>query len=148
LKRQPGLGRNFKKQGDFMSLTVTEDLKELAREGNISHDEFINCIQHSLPRAWQVIEGLADVLRTQPALAQAIHAPLHMEDEQRGQLLRLMASSSMRAAVEQHYGLRFEFQNCHKTAAFRQDAIGSEEHRHFISPEAQILAQAPEFVDC
>jgi uncharacterized protein len=131
-----------------MSLTVTEDIKELAREGNLSLDEFINCIQHSLPRAWQVIEGLADELRRQPTLTHAIHAPLHMEDEQRGQLLRLLASSSMKAAIERHYGLRFEFQNCHKTAAFRPNEVESEEHRHFISPEAQILAQMPELVDC
>jgi hypothetical protein len=131
-----------------MSLTVTEELKELAREGNLSLGEFIVCIQHSLPRAWQVIEGLADELRSQPSFTHAIHAPLHMEDEQRGQLLRLMASSSMRSAIEQYYGLRFEFQNCHKTAAFHPETIGSEEHRHFISPEAQILAQAPELVDC
>jgi hypothetical protein len=131
-----------------MSLTVTAELKDLAREGNLSLDEFISCIRHSLPQAWHVIEGLADELRSQPTLAHAIHAPRHMEDEQRGQLLRLLASSSMKAAVELHYGLRFEFQNCHKTAAFRPDAIGSEEHLHFISPEAQILAQAPGLVDC
>jgi len=131
-----------------MSLTVTAELKELAREGNLPLDEFINCIRHSLPRAWQVVEGLADALRRQPSLTHAIHAPRHMEDEQRGQLLRLMASSSMRVAVERFYGLRFEFQNCHNTAAFRQNAVGSAEHRRFTSPEAQILAQAPELVDC
>jgi hypothetical protein len=131
-----------------MSLTVTAELKGLAREGSLSLDEFITCIRLSLPRAWQVVEGLADALRSQPSLVHAIHAPGHMEDEQRGQLLRLMASSSMRTAVERHYGLRFEFQNCHKTAAFRPEAVGSEEHLHFVSPEAQILAQAPELVDC
>lgn len=67
---------------------------------------------------------------------------------QRGQLLRLMASSSMRAAVQHHFGLRFEFQNCHNVAAFRLDAIGSPEHRRFVLPEAQIRAQSPELVDC
>jgi NucS shadow ORF len=131
-----------------MSLTVTAELKELAREGNLPLDEFINCIRRSLPRAWQVIDELAAELRSQQSLTHAIHAPRQMEDEQRGQLLRLMASSSMRAAVERFYGLRFEFQNCHNTAAFRQNAVGSAEHRRFTSPEAQILAQAPELVDC
>jgi NucS shadow ORF len=131
-----------------MSLTVTADLKQIARDGALPFDEFINCIRHSLPRAWQVIEGLADALRGQQSLTHAIYAPRHMEDDQRGELLRLMASSSMRAAVERFYGLRFEFQNCHVTAAFRPDAVGSEEHRRFISPEAQILAQVPELVDC
>jgi hypothetical protein len=131
-----------------MSLTVTADLKKIARDGDLPLDEFINCIRHSLPRAWQIIEGLAEELRCRQSLTHAIHAPRHMEDDQRGQLLRLMASSSMRAAVEQFYGLRFEFQNCHVTAAFRPDAVGSEKHRRFISPEAQILAQSPELVDC
>jgi hypothetical protein len=131
-----------------MSLTVTAELKELARDGALPLDEFINCIRRSLPRAWQVIDELAAELRRQQSLTHAIHAPRQMEDEQRGQLLRLMASSSMRAAVERHYGLRFEFQNCHNTAVFRLNAVGSEEHRRFTSPEAQILAQAPELVDC
>jgi hypothetical protein len=131
-----------------MSLTVTADLKQMARDGALTADEFINCIKHSLPRAWQVIEGLAGELLSRRSLTHAIHAPIHMEDEQRGQLLRLMASSSMRDAVERYYGLRFEFQNCHNTAAFRQNAVGSPEHRRFISPEAQILAQSPELVDC
>jgi hypothetical protein len=131
-----------------MSLTVTAELKQMARDGVLPLDEFINCINHSLPRAWQVIEGLAAELRSQQSLTHAIHAPRHMEDEQRGQLLRLMASSSMRAAVERFYGLRFEFQNCHVTAAFRPDAVGSEEHRRFISPEGQIFAQSPELLDC
>jgi hypothetical protein len=131
-----------------MSLTVTAELKELARDGAMPQDEFINCIRHSLPRAWQVIDGLAGELRSHQSLTHAIHAPRNMEDEQRGQLLRLMASSSMRGAVERHYGLKFEFQNCHNTAAFRQNAVGSPEYRRFISPEAQILAQSPELVDC
>jgi hypothetical protein len=131
-----------------MSLTVTAELKEMAREGDLSLVEFINCVRHSLPRAWQVIEGLAGELRSRQSLTHAVHAPRHMEDEQRGQLLRLMASSSMRTAVERHYGLRFEFQNCHNTAAFRTEAVGSPEYRRFISPEAQILAQSPELVDC
>ncbi|HEY7183386.1 MAG TPA: SCO5389 family protein [Blastocatellia bacterium] len=131
-----------------MSLAVTAELKELAREGDLSLDEFINCVRRSLPRAWQVIEGLASELRERPSLAHAIHAPRHMDDEQRGQLLRLMASSSMRAAIDRHCGLRFEFQNCHNTAAFRPDAIGSRQHLRFVSPEAQILAQSPELVDC
>jgi hypothetical protein len=131
-----------------MSLTVTAELKGLAREGNLSLDEFITCIRLSLPRAWQVVEGLADALRSQPSLTHAIHSQRRMGDEQRGQLLRLMASSSMRSAVERHYGLIFEFQNCHNMAAFRPEAVGSEEHRRFISPEAQILAQTPELVDC
>jgi NucS shadow ORF len=131
-----------------MSLTVTTELKQLARGGNLPLDEFIGCIKDSLPRAWQVIEELASTLNREQQLTHAIHAPLQMEDEQRGQLLRLMASSSMRNAVERHYEMKLEFQNCHNTAVFRPNAVGSDEHRRFVSPEAQILAQSPELVDC
>jgi hypothetical protein len=52
------------------------------------------------------------------------------------------------ADIERFYGLKFEFRNCHVTAAFRTGAVGGEEHLSFISPEAQILAQSPELVDC
>ena len=131
-----------------MSLTVTNDMVQRAREGALSHEEFIRCVAQSLPRAFQLVERLVSELRAQPEQTHAVHAPVQMEDEQRGQLLRLIASSAMRHAIEQHYGLRFEFQNCHKLAAFRADAVGTPEHRAFVSAEAQILAQSPELVDC
>lgn len=131
-----------------MSLTVTDEIKERAQHGKLSQQEFIDCIAESLPRAWQIIEELTGELRDQQDQMHAVHAPLHMEDEQRGQLLRLFASSSMRGAVEEHFGLRLEFQNCHRAAAFRPAAVGSPIHRLFVSPEAQILAQSPELLDC
>jgi hypothetical protein len=131
-----------------MSLTVTNDVLQRAREGELGLDDFIDCIASSLPRAWQIVEKLTDELRAQQDLTHAVHAPQQMEDEQRGQLLRLFASSSMRSAIERHYGLRFEFQNCHKAAAFRDEAVGSPEHLFFVSAEAQVLAQSPELVDC
>ena len=37
------------------------------------------------------------------------------DEAARGQLLRLMASDAMRAAVERHYGVRLAFQNCHRS---------------------------------
>jgi trans-aconitate methyltransferase len=131
-----------------MSLTVTNDMLKSAQRGELTHEEFIACIAQSLPRAWEIVEKLVDELRSQSTLTHAVHAPEHMEDEQRNQLLRLLASSSMRSALEQHCGLRFEFQNCHKLAAFRDDAVGSPAYKYFVSPEAQILAQSPELVDC
>ena len=131
-----------------MSLTVTDDIVRRAREGELGREEFIACIAQSLPRAWQIVEKLTGELQGQQELTHAVHAPQNMEDEQRGQLLRLFASSSMRNAIERHFGMRFEFQNCHKAAAFRDDAVGSPEHLFFISAEAQVLAQSPELVDC
>jgi len=131
-----------------MSLTVTQDMKQRASSGTLTHKEFIECIKFSLPQAWQIVDKLVGELRENSALSHAIHAPKHMAEEQRGQLLRLLASSSMKAAVERSLGLKFEFQNCHKLAAFRPEAVGSPAHREFTSAEAQILAQSPELVDC
>lgn len=131
-----------------MSLTVSDDMVQRAQQRDLTLPQFIECIAQSLPLAWQVIEKLTGELRERSALTHAVHAPQHMDDVQRGQLLRLFASSSMRSAVERHFGLRLEFQNCHRAAAFRETAVGSPEHRFFVSPEAQILAQSPEMVDC
>jgi hypothetical protein len=64
----------------------------------------------------------------------------------RGQLLRLMASDAMRAAVERYYGVRLAFQNCHRAAVFRPSATAA--LAAFTSPRAQLLNQGPELVDC
>jgi hypothetical protein len=74
-------------------------------------------------------------------------APASRPDEAaRGQLLRLMVSDAMRAAVERRYGVRLAFQNCHRAAVFRPaEATALAE---FTSPRAQLLNQRPEFVNC
>jgi hypothetical protein len=131
-----------------MSLTVTQDLKQRASAGTMTQDEFIDCIKHSLPQAWQIVDQLVRELRSDDRVSHAVHAPKHMSEEQRGQLLRLVASSAMRAAVERATGLKLEFQNCHKLAAFRLEAVGLADHSEFVSAPAQILAQSPELVDC
>jgi hypothetical protein len=61
-------------------------------------------------------------------------------------LLRLMASDAMRGAVERHYGVRLAFQNCHRVAVFRPDAVTA--LAAFTSPRAQLLNQSPELVIC
>jgi hypothetical protein len=117
-----------------MSLTVNEEIVRHAQQGQLAPEEFVACIAQSLPRAWQIVEKLTGELQDQPKLTHTVHAPMQMEEEQRSQLLRLFASSSMRSAVERHFGMRLEFQNCHKAAAFREQAVGSTEHRFFVSP--------------
>ena len=64
----------------------------------------------------------------------------------RGQLLRLMASDAMRAAIERHYGVRLAFQNCHRAAVFRPDATAA--LAQFTSARSQLLNQRPELIDC
>ena len=46
-----------------MSLTVSPDLLDQARHGDIDDAAFTACIQTSLPYAWQVITGLTERMR-------------------------------------------------------------------------------------
>jgi hypothetical protein len=65
------------------------------------------------------------------------------DEESRGQLLRVMASDAMRAAIERRYGVRLAFQNCHRAAVFRPAALAE-----FTSPASQLQNQKPELVNC
>ncbi|HZE32551.1 MAG TPA: SCO5389 family protein [Actinoallomurus sp.] len=128
-----------------MSLTVSPQLLHQAQNGDVGDDAFVDCIRTSLPYAWQVITGLVDDLhRDGGAFADNQVPP--PDETARGQLLRMMASDAMRAALEKHFGVRLAFQNCHRAAAFRLDAEG--EYRAFVTARAQILNQKPELVDC
>ena len=102
-----------------MSLTVSPDLLDQARQGGqVDDTSFIDCIRVSLPYAWTMLSGLVSDLES--GTADFADNQLPPPDEAcRGQLLRLMASDSMRAAVERHYGVRLAFQNCHRAAVFR-----------------------------
>jgi hypothetical protein len=57
-----------------------------------------------------------------------------------------MASDTMRAAIERHYGVRPAFQNCHRAAVFRPEAAAA--LAEFTSARSQLLNQRPEFVNC
>ena len=128
-----------------MSLTVPADLLDRARHGEVDDAVFIDCIRGSLPYAWGVISGLVADLDAGEAEFADNQVPPPGEGA-RGQLLRLMASDAMRAAVERHYGVRLAFQNCHRAAVFRPDA--AEAYAEFTSVRSQILNQQPELVNC
>jgi hypothetical protein len=68
------------------------------------------------------------------------------DEAARGQLLRLMASDAMRAAVERRYGVRLAFQNCHRAAVFRPEAAAV--LAEFTSARSQLLNQSTELVNC
>jgi hypothetical protein len=128
-----------------MSLTVPAGLLEQARHGEVDDAAFIDCIRTSLPYAWGVISGLiADLHAASGDFADNQVAP--PDEASRGQLLRLMASDAMRAAIERHYDVRLAFQNCHRAAVFRPGAARA--HAEFTTARSQILNQRPEFVDC
>jgi len=129
-----------------MSLTVSPSLLEKAQQGEIQRGDFLACIKSSLPYAWHLIEGLADQLTQSQARFVDNQVP-PPDERARGQLLRMLSSYAMRAAIEEHFGVKLAFQNCHRVALFRRDSLG-QTYQEFISPRSQILNQKPELVDC
>lgn len=128
-----------------MSLSVSADLLDKARTGDVADREFIDCVRESLPYAWGVICGLADRLRAEGGDFADNQVP-PPDETARGQLLRLVGSDAMRGAVERHFGVRLAFQNCHRVALFQPTAEAA--YKEFVSPRAQLLNQSPELVDC
>jgi hypothetical protein len=128
-----------------MSLTVSPDLLQQARHGDVDDAAFTACIQASLPYAWQVISDLTGRLHATGAELADNHIP-PPDETARGQLLRMMASDAMRGAVERHFGVRLAFQNCHRAAVFRPGA--TQALAEFTTARSQILNQSPELTNC
>jgi hypothetical protein len=128
-----------------MSLTVSPDLLEKAQRGPVSDEDFVACIRDSLPYAWSVVTAVAERLAN-GGRRFADNQTEPPDEAARGQLLRLVGSDAMRAAVERHFNVRLAFQNCHRLAMF--DPAAHAEYREFISPRAQLLNQSPELVNC
>lgn len=128
-----------------MSLTVSPTLLDKAQRGPVSDDDFIACIRDSLPYAWSVVTDVAERL-ADGGRRFADNQTEPPDEKARGQLLRLVGSDAMRAAVERHFNVRLAFQNCHRLAMF--DPAAHAEYREFISPRAQLLNQSPELVNC
>jgi uncharacterized protein len=128
-----------------MSLTVSPDLLERAQRGPITDEDFVECIQHSLPYAWSVVSSLADQLRDRDGRV-AVHDSEPPDEASWGQLFRLVGSDAMRGAVERRFGVRMAFQNCCKVGFFTPDAEA--EYTEFISPRSQVLNQKPELINC
>jgi hypothetical protein len=128
-----------------MSLAVPADLLGRAQRGEVDDAAFLDCVRTSLPYAWNLIAGLITDLEAggDDFADNQVPPP---DEAARGQLLRLMASDAMRAAVERHYGVRLAFQNCHRAAVFRPGAAIA--LAEFTSARAQLLNQRPEFVNC
>lgn len=129
-----------------MSLDVSPVLLEQAQQGEVRTSDFLQCIHDSLPYAWNLIESLALRLRQGDDAFVDNQVPPPSEYE-RGQLLRVLSSDSMRNALEDHFGVKLAFQNCHRVALFRKDQLGAT-YQEFISPRSQLLNQSPELRDC
>lgn len=130
-----------------MSLDVSPDLLAAAERGAVSDDEFVACVRTSLPYAWEVISSVAADLEVSGS-GMADHEVPPPSEAERGQLLRALASDAIRGGLERHFGMRLAFQNCHRVAAFRPDAVDGDTYRAFVSPRGQLLNQSPELRDC
>ncbi len=130
-----------------MSLTVSPELLEQAERGHVDDDAFLACIRASLPYAYGLVERLAGELPTTDRDFADNQVP-PTDDAERGQLLRAVASTAIRGALERHFGVALAFQNCHRLAAFRPQAVDGEQYQRFVSAESQVLNQQPEFVNC
>lgn len=130
-----------------MSLTVSPELLADAQRGEVADEDFLACVQTSLPYAFDLISQLARRLeRGQVPFADNVEPPPN--DRAQGELLRAMSSDAIRAALERRFGVTLAFQNCHRVAAFAANARGSAQHQAFTSNQAQLLNQRPEFVNC
>lgn len=130
-----------------MSLDVAPHLLEQAEAGEVDQTAFADTVAASLPYAHTMVEKLAAELHADPA-KQFADNQIAPSEAERGQLLRALASDSIRGSLERRFAVKLAFQNCHRVAVFRPEAGYSEAYRRFTSERAQILNQSPEFRDC
>jgi hypothetical protein len=130
-----------------MSLNVAPELLAQAERGDIRDEDFVATVRDSLPYAYRLVAELVERLRSGTADFADNQTPPPSEAE-RGQLLRALASDSIRGSLERHFGVRLAFMNCHRLAVFRPEADGGPAHRRFVSTRSQIRNQSPEFRDC
>jgi len=131
-----------------MSLDVPTAMINAAELGEIDDAAFVAVVRDSLPYAWQVVSAAVGDLVVEPRAEYAEHAVPPPYEAARGQLLRALASDSIRGALERHFGVRLAFQNCCTTRAYKSEAVGGASYREFTSPRAQVLNQTPELRDC
>jgi hypothetical protein len=130
-----------------MSLDVSPQLLAQAEQGDIREEDFVATVRDSLPYAYRLIAGLAgDLQGSEREFADNLTPP--PSEAERGQLLRALASDSIRGSLERHFGVTLAFQNCHRVAAFRPGAESGATYAKFTSTRSQILNQSPEFRDC
>lgn len=131
-----------------MSLTVPPSLLQAAESGPVDDDAFVSCVRESLPYAWQTVSRVAAELKSSDDAEFADNVIPPPTEDERGQLLRALASDAIRSSLERHFGVKLAFQNCHRVAAFRPSAVDSETYRRFVSIRGQLLNQSPELRNC
>ena len=130
-----------------MSLDVSPELLAQAESGEIDPAAFLDTVRTSLPYAYTMVETLSAQLKAgdQP-YADNLTPPA--TETERGQLLRALASNSIRGSLEDHFGVQLAFQNCHRLAAFHPGADTTEAYQRFTSQRGQILNQSALLRNC
>ena len=134
-----------------MSLDVSPDLLAAAETGDVSDEEFADCVRTSLPYAWQMVSDLATRLHVEggDTVGFVDNVTPPPDEQARGQLLRALASDAIRGCLERYFSVRLAFQNCHRVAVFPTGTTKeSDTYRKFTSVRSQVLNQSPEFRDC
>ncbi|MFI5961883.1 SCO5389 family protein [Streptomyces asoensis] len=130
-----------------MSLDVSPELLSAAEAGPVREEDFVDTVRTSLPYAYDLVAALAAELKGGTAEFTDNRTPPPSEQE-RGQLLRALASDAIRGSLERHFGVTLAFQNCHRVAAFRPGARAGETYQRFTSTRAQVLNQSAQLRDC
>lgn len=130
-----------------MSLDVPPAMLEKAERGELDEREFVEIVRTSLPYAWDLISSLVVQQQVDGSDFADNQVPPPSEQE-RGQLLRALASDAIRGSLERHFGVRLAFQNCHRVAVFGPGRKSEEARQRFTSVRAQVLNQSPELRDC
>ncbi|MCC9306111.1 SCO5389 family protein [Kitasatospora sp. RB6PN24] len=129
-----------------MSLDISPALLTQAEAGEVSQAAFIETVRTSLPYAYQVVAGLREELVT--TTAEFVDNNTTPTDDERAQLLRALASNAIRGSLEEHFGVKLAFVNCHRVAAFRPGIEQGDAYREFTSQRTQVLNQTPELRSC
>ncbi|WP_194926593.1 SCO5389 family protein [Catenulispora pinisilvae] len=130
-----------------MSLDVSPQLLAQAEAGDVDPAAFVETVRTSLPYAYEMVASLARDLLAGAAEFADNQVPPPSEAE-RGQLLRALASDSIRGSLERHFEIKLAFQNCHRVAAFQPGAENTATYAKFTSQRAQLLNQSPALRDC
>lgn len=130
-----------------MSLDVSPAMLEKAERGEVDEREFVDCVRTSLPYAWDLISSLVIQREVDGGDFADNQVPPPSEQE-RGQLLRALASDAIRGSLERHFRVRLAFQNCHRVAVFSPGPEADARYARFTSVRAQLLNQSPELRDC
>ncbi|WP_194897475.1 SCO5389 family protein [Catenulispora pinisilvae] len=130
-----------------MSLDVSPQLLAQAEAGDVDPAAFVETVRASLPYAYEMVASLARDLLAGAAEFADNQVPPPSEAE-RGQLLRALASDSIRGSLERHFEIKLAFQNCHRVAAFQPGAENTATYAKFTSQRAQLLNQSPALRDC